>query len=218
MIGSLLCLLAVLATPADETVGGKPYTKRATRDRTRDAMMELLRPTRADFGDWYVLAPFPYAGHGRDDLARFHEPERDLVRMVPGGRGPDLYATYAGKNGAQVTWKRLGRVRDRVVEELAVEELERRRDLPGTQQRERPQRSAHGDDRPACAVGSAGAAGAQHACEPRADDHVVAAVQARHRVAGAGEAGGFLETALQRLLCRIAPRSLRLSSCWNRLE
>jgi type 1 glutamine amidotransferase len=105
---ALTCSLLLALAPGD-TVGGVPYERLETREATRDAMLARLRPTRATWGEWFVASPFPYAGHGKDDLRTAYPPEQQLARMRR-GEAPDLSLTYSGKQGTPVRWEPLGRV------------------------------------------------------------------------------------------------------------
>lgn len=105
---SAAALLLLLALQGD-AVGRVPYVKRATRAATDEAMREALQPTRATWGDFHALSPFPYAGHGQRDLATPFAPEEELERYRANGPGPDLARVYAGKRGATVAWRNLGR-------------------------------------------------------------------------------------------------------------
>jgi glucose/arabinose dehydrogenase len=92
-----------------DAVGRVPYTQLATRAETDAAMREALQPTRATWGDFHALTPFPYAGHGQRDLATPFPPEEELARYRANGPGPDLARVYAGKHGAPAAWRNLGR-------------------------------------------------------------------------------------------------------------
>ena len=61
--------LLFCAAPADQ-IAGKPYERLATREATELRMRELLQPAALRFGEGWVLAPFPYAGFGQNDLGR----------------------------------------------------------------------------------------------------------------------------------------------------
>jgi type 1 glutamine amidotransferase len=116
-LSALLAVLLALATcPSQDAVGGKPYVKLATREATREAMLERLSPTSARFGEWHLSTPFPYAGHGKGDLATPHAPEEELSKMRAGGPGPDFAATYTGKQGVRASWRALGRIENRRVD------------------------------------------------------------------------------------------------------
>ena len=108
----LACAASATAQDAEPAapirIGGVLYEKRETRAATREHMTEVLQPRKLDWGDWYLLTPFPYAGHNQYDLATVHPPEAELARMRAGGPGPDLEARYTGKQGLEVTWRPLG--------------------------------------------------------------------------------------------------------------
>lgn len=109
LIAPLFSALTCTAGAQDEPVqiGGHRYVKLETRDATRDRMLDLLAPAAGRWSAWKVLSPFPYAGHGKDDLATALPPEASLARMKQNGPGPDLTATFTGKNGVHVSWKDL---------------------------------------------------------------------------------------------------------------
>ena len=107
---TLSCVLVVLQSGAvaQDEVAGIPYEKLETRAATEERMLGLLLPGRPEWGEWYTLGPFPYAGHGRDDLKTPHAPEHELVRMNAGGPGPDLEKAYVGKNDHPARWENNG--------------------------------------------------------------------------------------------------------------
>lgn len=96
-------------------IGKAEYQKLETREATERRMLELLRPGRPNWGEWYRLTPFPYHDRNGPRLAEPHPPEAELSKMFPGGPGPDLKAEYTGKGGKKVTWTPLGNVADRVI-------------------------------------------------------------------------------------------------------
>ena len=100
---------ALSPAAAQETVGEVPYRKLGSREATRAAILRALGPDPVEWGEWYLCAPFPYAGHGRDDLRTPHAPEAELAKMRA-DRPLDLDATYSGKKGVEVRWEPLGRV------------------------------------------------------------------------------------------------------------
>ena len=109
MIASLL--LAALQT-AD--VAGHPYEPLATREATLERMLDRLVPEDAQWGEWWVIAPFPFDEEtGMDAI---DPPEQELERHAFGGPGPDLTATYPGKNGHVARWESLGDATNRRVE------------------------------------------------------------------------------------------------------
>lgn len=111
----ILPLVLTLLTPGlsqaatTETVAGHPYVTLETRRATLDTFMDQLRPTSVRWGHWYQCGPFPYAGHGRDDLRTVHGPESQLPRMRA-GENPDLTQEYTGKNDSLARWEPLGSV------------------------------------------------------------------------------------------------------------
>lgn len=96
-------------------IGGHPYEKLATREETERRMVSLINPTYAEWGRFHMLGPFPYKGHGQNDLRTVHEPESELSKMRPGGPGPDLAGTYAGKEGTTASWREIGEITNRAV-------------------------------------------------------------------------------------------------------
>ena len=109
------CLFAFLPQQA-ESVGGVPYVKRETRDRTYAAMREALANGKATFGEWRVAAPFAYGGYQRGDFAAPQPPEEQLSAMGAGMSGPEFSARFAGKAGTGVEWKSLGHVEGRALD------------------------------------------------------------------------------------------------------
>ncbi|MBK7645561.1 MAG: ThuA domain-containing protein [Planctomycetes bacterium] len=107
--------LLLLGSPTDQ-ISGKPYERLATREATELHMRELLQPARAKVGAGFVLAPFPYAGFGKNELARPEAVELELSKMNAGGPGPDLAQSYTGKNGASAKWRSVGAVADTKVD------------------------------------------------------------------------------------------------------
>ncbi|MCB9915246.1 MAG: ThuA domain-containing protein [Planctomycetes bacterium] len=105
MIAPLILALAA-ALPAD-VVGDVPYVKLDTREATRAAMLKKLVPEEVTWGTWYQCSPFPYAGHGKGDLATAWGPEAELAKMRR-GEAPDLGAVYAGKKGVEARWVERG--------------------------------------------------------------------------------------------------------------
>jgi hypothetical protein len=103
-------VLAILLACAPQTEGihGVDYAKRATRAATEERMLQILRPTQANWGDFWQLGPFPYAGHGRDDLATEYGPEDELPRMREEDGAPDLTRVFSGKLEREVRWTHLG--------------------------------------------------------------------------------------------------------------
>jgi len=101
--------------PGPLMIGGVEYKKLETREATERRMMELLKPGRPRWGDWYMATPFPYDNLKGPRLAETNPPEAELTKMRAGGPGPDLKAEYTGKNGTKVTWRPLGAVADSVI-------------------------------------------------------------------------------------------------------
>jgi len=108
MIALFLCSMLCAALPIQETIGGHPYTPGASREATHEAMLSLLVPTSAQWGDWWQIGAFPYEGFELGALARSQGPEAELGRMGWNGPGPDYAKAYAGKKGSQATWRKLG--------------------------------------------------------------------------------------------------------------
>jgi type 1 glutamine amidotransferase len=101
-------LLALLAQA--DTVAGQPYVKLETREATRQHMIARLDPGQGEWGSWWLCSCFPYAGHGRGDLATPFAPELELARLAAGGAGPDLTLVHRGKKGSEARWRELGRI------------------------------------------------------------------------------------------------------------
>lgn len=97
-------------------IGDQPYKKLADRKQTLRRMIDLLAPEKGNWGEWHLLSPFPYKGHGQDDLLSVLEPEGELARMTLNGPGPDLTRTYQGKNGTVARWVPLPNVPNRKVD------------------------------------------------------------------------------------------------------
>jgi glucose/arabinose dehydrogenase len=93
------------APQAEIVIGGVRYERLATREATLERMLDLLTPDVGSFGKWYVLSPLPYAGHGKNDLARALEPEGELERLTAGGPGMQLDRTFAGKQELVLRWE-----------------------------------------------------------------------------------------------------------------
>jgi hypothetical protein len=100
---------------AQVIIGGAEYKKLDSRQATYDRMINIIAPQTVRWGEWHMLQPFPYAGHGRDDLKTALAPEQELSKMRTGGDGPDLSATYEGKNGQEAVWKPIGDIANRAV-------------------------------------------------------------------------------------------------------
>ncbi len=116
MIALALVLLAASAPSNADQIAGKPYQRQATRELTEQRMRELLAPPEVRFGEGWMLAPFPYAGFEKGELARAEAVEAELARMNAGGPGPDLSKGYAGKKNTPATWRRVGAVADRKID------------------------------------------------------------------------------------------------------
>ncbi len=107
------CLLAFAAPTSDSTtaggepvkIGGQEYKKMGSREETLTRMLDLLAPDIGHFGKWYLLTPFPYAGHEQNDLARRLEPETELRKCIANGPGPDLKKVYKGKRDFECHWE-----------------------------------------------------------------------------------------------------------------
>ena len=100
-------LLAALALQG-ETVAGVPYEKLETREATFEAMRAKIVDEPHTFGDFHLLTPFPYSGHGTGGLATVHAPEEELPRYAAGGPGPDLARRWVGRRELDVGWRDLG--------------------------------------------------------------------------------------------------------------
>lgn len=119
--------LLLLSAASGDSVGQVPYSKLETREATRQAMLEQLTPDSVAWGRWYQCSPFPYAGHGQDDLATSYGPEAELAGMRR-GEAPDLERVYAGKDGHPARWVDRGLLADTAVD-LHIHEEEELQDL-----------------------------------------------------------------------------------------
>ena len=99
-------------------IGGQTYEKLATRQATLARMRDRLVPEKGDWGDWHLLTPFPYDGHGTGDIYTPRGPEDQLAAMQLGGPGPDLSRAHVGKNGVECRWTKLEDVPGRRVDML----------------------------------------------------------------------------------------------------
>src|SRR5688572_7993383 len=70
-------------------IGTVEYKKLETREATERRMLELLRPGRPRWGEWYRLTPFAYHNTKGPRLAEAGPPEAELGKMAAGGPGPD---------------------------------------------------------------------------------------------------------------------------------
>ncbi|MDP6954908.1 MAG: hypothetical protein QF599_02950 [Planctomycetota bacterium] len=109
----LLAMAPIQDTP---TVGGVPYRKLATRTATEAAVREQVLGDEPVWGDWQLLSGFPFGEHAQGELAQALEPERNVHDLRHGGRGPDLTASYTGKQGFAVGWRELGDIANRRVD------------------------------------------------------------------------------------------------------
>ena len=108
-------LAALVAHTAQaQQIGGYEYQALDTREATRAAMLDQIYPAALDWGEWHMLAPFPFAGHG-NDFAVEHPPETELSRMTANGPGPDLTRAWKDKDGLDATWQPLGEITNRRV-------------------------------------------------------------------------------------------------------
>ncbi|MFT7486057.1 MAG: hypothetical protein ACI9F9_001910 [Candidatus Paceibacteria bacterium] len=114
-IATTVLFLCAAQDVADDSVNGVSYEPLETRGATLIRMNTLLNPEQVSWGDWYQCSPFPYTGHGDNDLASAHAPELELEKMAR-GVGPDLSATYEGKNGTQAGWTLLGPMANRRID------------------------------------------------------------------------------------------------------
>lgn len=112
----LLLSLAVAATAAAQVdFGPYKYEKRATRLLTEQHMIDVIqnRP-EMEWGPWFLLTPFQ--GDEKGMMALEHGPEAELPKMAAGGPGPNLQATYEGKNKVKATWRDIGHAEERAME------------------------------------------------------------------------------------------------------
>jgi hypothetical protein len=94
--------LPALAQPV--SIAGKPYSRLASRQETRDAFMRQLVGFTAEWGPWHVAAPFPHPGGGNDTTTPF-APETLLPSMAAGGAGPDFSKPIALPDGSSLPWR-----------------------------------------------------------------------------------------------------------------
>lgn len=94
---------------AQDSFAGVSYEKLATRAASEAAALASVRPFEPAWSEWHLLGPFAFAGHDRDDLAVPRAPEAELAQLRAGGPGPELQRSYAGKDGAELRWRPLGR-------------------------------------------------------------------------------------------------------------
>jgi hypothetical protein len=99
------CCAFPLARPsiAQPTVAGRPYTRLATRQETREAFLRHLGGSSVAWGRWFLLAPFDQP-RGAKDIAPTFPPEEELGTMGAGAPGPDLARTFTGKAGEIISW------------------------------------------------------------------------------------------------------------------
>jgi len=108
----------VAATHAQERLGDVEYEKLGTRAATEDRMIQkLLDRPEVEWGDWYMLGPFPGSDQGM--LADPRSPEEELDEMGLNGPGPDLAREHTSKAGAGIEWRNIGRAENRAIN-LAV--------------------------------------------------------------------------------------------------
>jgi type 1 glutamine amidotransferase len=109
LFAMILGATAPNVAPQQERADEIPYTRLETRRATRAAVLRALSPAPVEWGEWFLCGPFPYAGHGRDDLRTPRGPEVELAKMRA-GVALDLDAVYTGKKGVDAPWAPLGRV------------------------------------------------------------------------------------------------------------
>jgi hypothetical protein len=124
----VIAFAVLLALVPQDKVGKVAYAKLATREETEAAMFDALRPGRVQFGDFWLLSPFDYAGHDKNDLARYRGPQDELARCGANGPGPDLSKAWTGKRGVEARWQNLGAQADKRID-LRVHEQDELNDL-----------------------------------------------------------------------------------------
>jgi hypothetical protein len=92
------------------------YAKLDSREATRHALLEKLFASSVESGEWHVVGHFPYAGHGKHDLARVHAPEGELLALRANSPAPDFTKSWAGKRGTTATWRSVGVGTDRRID------------------------------------------------------------------------------------------------------
>ena len=95
-------------------IRGVEYMKLETRDATRARMLDLLAPARVKWGSFSIVGPFDFKKQG--ELKVPHGPEVDLARFALDGAGPDMAATYIGKDGKPVRWLDVGQKMDEKID------------------------------------------------------------------------------------------------------
>ncbi|MBI4613325.1 MAG: hypothetical protein HY720_06910 [Planctomycetes bacterium] len=88
-----LLFLASLGGRAAAQVEGLDYVKKETREETRKTTLARYVP-EMDWGDWYIIGPFP--NPGRAGLGLVYPPELEI----------DLAKSYPVRNGRTVSWKK----------------------------------------------------------------------------------------------------------------
>ena len=113
---ALLIGSTTLAPSGDVDEAAAAYVKLESREKTRRALLEKLFPASVESGEWRVVGHFPYAGHGRGDLARVHAPEAELLALRANSPPPDFTKPFADKEGAPAAWRSTGAGVDRRIE------------------------------------------------------------------------------------------------------
>ncbi len=112
----IAALLVLSLAQQDTTVGGVPYEKLETRAATEAAVRGRVLGDEPQWGSWRLLSGFSFGEHAQGELARTLAPEAELPRLGHGGAGPDLSATYTGKQDFTVRWRELGAIANRRVD------------------------------------------------------------------------------------------------------
>ena len=107
LIGSVLA--GVLVAPVSGQVPEINYIKKATREATRDATLAQYQP-RLEWSDWHVAGPFDNTGQDKHDV------------VYPPELGVDLDASYRGKGGRAVQWRRIDVAADAPINLLIFED------------------------------------------------------------------------------------------------
>lgn len=107
-LGALAVLAFAGAALGQTDVAGKPYTKLATREETRETFIASLGSTSVTWGRWMVLGPFDHPAGGRD-IAKPYPPEELLPLFAKGDAEPlgpmDQRRAFDGAGGKKLAWR-----------------------------------------------------------------------------------------------------------------
>lgn len=117
--------------PAIQKVGSVEYKKLATREETERRMVQLLNPSAARWGKWYMLTSFDHDRKKGPKLAQALPPEEELSKMKANGPGPDLKKEYPGKKGTTAVWRGVGEIGNRTIDFRIFDDKELIEDVQG---------------------------------------------------------------------------------------